>query len=137
MTYYPSPQATPLDALRVDVEAEVSNSHPTMQAGMRRSCEAHNRAIDLMMGAGEFESAYGLAEAATPPDGGQPDVMVESLCIELRSKQRPTMRLDEGLVMDRLQRLIMLAPDHPVARNWRVLHVRTYPFWDSPPPWLL
>ncbi len=134
MNYRVSDQASPLAHLRVDVGIETAGAHPTMQRVVREACNAHNRAIDLMLGEGDFaadwapprKDARGQA-VHQAHDPGQFAVPLDSLCIELRSKQAPTSYPDADLVRHRLGLVLNLDSAHPVARHWRVLQARCYP----------
>lgn len=134
MSYRISDQAAPLAHLRVDVDAEANAAHPTMQRVVREACNHHNAALDLLLGEGDFARDW------EPPalDGrGQPvhqahdpgvfAVALDSLCVELRSKQAPTSYPDADLVRHRVGLVCNLDGGHPVAKHWRVLQARCYP----------
>lgn len=134
MSYKTSDQCAPLAALRVDVDAESGKAHPTMQAMVRDACNHHNAAIDLMLGDGDFADDW----EPVPLDGnGNPirmahdpgafAVALDSICIELRSKQSPTSYPDAEMVRHRVGLVANIDIAHPVARHWRVLQARCYP----------
>lgn len=134
MTYKTSDQCAPLAFLRVDVDAEVSAAHPTMQDMVRAACNNHNAAIDLLLGEGDFASDW---DPVTLDDDGNPirlahdsgafAVPLDSLCIELRSKQTPTSYPDADMVRHRVGLVCNIDTAHPVAKHWRVLQARCYP----------
>lgn len=131
--YTVSPEAGPLTFSRVDVDAYVLGNPGLPADAVRATAEAHNRAIDLMLGEGEFVDAYAAGVAGDP---GPTAVAVESLCFHLREKGAdPSRGLDAAMVRDRIISLANVAPDHPVAANWRVLWARAYPFSDAPEAW--
>ena len=143
MLYRISDQAAPLCALVItNVDAEVIASHPTMQAKVRRACEARNAVIALLMGTGDYAvdwQAPDLDENGAPlalpydPDAAMP--LLDSLCIEIRSHQSPMTQLDAELVRDRVRRIIVLDKEHPVAKHWQVLRAATYGTADEIPAW--
>ena len=131
MGYKISDQAPPLATLRVDTATEVAAAHPTMQETVRASCDAHNRAIDLMLGEGEFASDW---DAPTLDAEGNPihqawdpeqfAVALDSICLEMRSKQSPSTLLDAEMIRHRIGLVANLDVAHPVAKHWRVLNAR-------------
>lgn len=134
MSYKTSDQCAPLAALRVDVDAEASAAHPTMQAVVRDACNHHNAAIDLMTGEGAFADAWepaALDEDGNPirlaHDPGAFAVPLDGICIELRSKQAPTSYPDADLIRHRVGLVANIDAGHPVAKHWRVLQFRCYP----------
>lgn len=131
MTYRISDQAAPLAHLRVNTDAEVAAAHPSMQDYVRAACVAHNVAIDLMLGEGEFAAAWEQlpVDAAGNPvqfDPGPFAVAIDSICIELRSKQLPTTPADAEMLRHRVGLVARLDAGHPVAKHWRVLQARSY-----------
>lgn len=132
MTYRISDQAAPLANLRVNTGAEVAGSHPTMQANTQAVCDAHNAAIDLMLGEGAYATAWEQlpVDAAGNPvqfDPGPFAVAIDSICIELRSKQSPHTPADAEMIRHRVGLVAGLDANHPVAQHWRVLQARSYP----------
>lgn len=134
MGYKISDQAPLLAALRVAVAAEVASAHPTMQEVARVSCTNHNDAIDLLTGEGEFAAEWDapVLDAEGNPvhqawDPEQFTVALDSLCIELRTKQSPTSYADAELVRHRVGLIVKLDKAHPVAKHWNVLQSRCYP----------
>lgn len=134
MGYKISDQAPPLATLRVNTGAEVWGAHPSMQETVRAACDNHNRAIDLMLGEGEFASDW---EAPTLDAEGNPihqawdpaefATALDSICIEMRSKQAPTTPLDAELIRHRVGLVANIDTAHPVAKHWKVLQARSYP----------
>lgn len=132
MTYRISDQAAPLAHLRVNTGAEVAQAHPTMTGAVRAACEAHNAAIDLMLGEGAYAAAWEQlpVDAAGNPvqfDPGPFAVAIDSICQELRSKQSPHALADAEMIRHRVGLVARLDAAHPVAKHWRVLQARCYP----------
>lgn len=134
MSYKISDQAPLLAQLLVDVAAEVAGAHPDMQAAAQAACEAHNRAINLMLGADEFanEWAAPMLDAEGNPvhkawDPEQFAVALDSICIELRSRQSPYTPADAEMMRHRVGLVANIDTAHPVAKHWRVLQARSYP----------
>lgn len=139
--YRISDQAAPLAALLVDVDTEVAGAHETMRERVKKACEVHNAAIRLCLGEGEFADDWDKPaplneEGTLPPfDPGKAMPLVESILIELRSKQSPHASLDAELVRDRVHRLALMDVEHPLVVHFRTLHARCYPYSDNPPGW--
>lgn len=134
MGYKISDQAPQLAALRVDTATEVAAAHPSMQDTVRAACDAHNRAIDLMLGEGEFSADWDAptldAEGNPIHNAWDPEqfaVALDSICIEMRSKQSPTTPLDAELIRHRIGLVANLDIAHPVAKHWKILQARSYP----------
>jgi hypothetical protein len=134
MSYQLSDQAHPLQFLRVDVDDAASVAHPSMQAEAREAANRHNRAIDLLTGGGEFEADWGaplLDDSGRPVlrdnAAGQFQVHLDSLCIELRTRQTPWTLADRELVVRDLRAIRATDPDHPVVRHAAVLLERCLP----------
>lgn len=126
-------QAAPLAYLRVNADEMADGCHPTMREWARAACVAHNRAIDLLMGEGEFSDDW---QQPAVDDNGQPVAepfdpgvfapALESLCHELRTKQSPYALADAELVRHRVGMIVRGDKAHPVAKHWRVLRDRCY-----------
>ena len=134
MSYELSDQAYPLHSLRVDADREVSQSHPSMQEAARIAANRHNAAIDLLTGSGDY-----AADWATPvlDDDGRPvlrdnaagqfQVHLDSLCIELRTRQSPWSLANPEVVERDILAIVALDKAHPVAKHWTVLADRCVP----------
>lgn len=134
--YLVNPASVPLESLRVDAAAAVAAAHVSMKEAAQRAAEARNDVIDLLRGTGRFAGAYAPDLPPNAPyDPSAQDILVEGICVDLRTKQSCDTGLDVDLVRDRLRRLEIGFPDHPLVANWRVLQKACYPTSPDHPDW--
>lgn len=129
-TYYTEPEAALLARHYVDVDAEVRAAHQTQQAWVMRAANAHNRALDLLSGRGDYQGAWASAPAAwvdsagrtRPPayDPGPTVVYLRDILTEARICAHWA-RWNVDMVRHRLGRLAQIAPDHPLIVHAQVL----------------
>lgn len=134
MSYELSDQAHPLHSLRVDVDHQVASAHPSMQDAARIAANRHNAAIDLLTGSGDYAADWAapmLDDSGRPVlrdnAAGQFQVALDSLCIELRTRQSPWSLANPEVVERDLLAIATLDKGHPVAKHWRVLADRCVP----------
>ena len=126
--YRPSEFAATLLPLKVDLDEQLKNTHPTMVAWVTNSIERRNQVIDLMAGIGDFAAAWDQPDAkghyATGYAPGQADVLAEALVQHLRGTQWWS-REDPEVVRFFLARIAQQDKAHPFVANWRVLAMDT------------
>lgn len=127
-------QATTLEGLLVNTSAEVFKAHETMKAETELWCNNHNAAIRLMAGLEEFADAWAPIDNVIPGtdipktfDPGQTAPLLGDIVTQLKTTQSPYNPINPDLVRDRIYRVALLAPDHPVVIHRAVLQARSYP----------
>lgn len=126
-----------LAGLRVDVDAYAASNQGLPEAQVRAAANAHNAAIDLALGEGEYAGLYEARDPLnpTPYDPGPTAVAVDSIVDALKQCYGPADRPNAEQMQDRVFRLASTDPAHPMAAAWQVLHARTYPYFDTVPAW--
>ncbi len=127
--YLVSDQSFPLANLKVDEAAVLPGVHPTMVDEAKKFIARHNRAIDLMLGIGEFTEDWeqlptGEDGAVLSFDPGAVGPLLDSICSELRRVQAYDSMPDAELIGDRVARIAAIDANHPVVRHGVVLAQR-------------
>lgn len=129
-----------LDQYLVDVEKLVTESHVSLQDYARQQATNHNKAIMLLMGAGEYESDW----AERPLDAfGKPiysDTQNDQFTVFLdnltdAAKVQWWQTMDPDQVEHRVTHIARLSPNHPVAIHWKVFRAKCYQAGSTLPSW--
>lgn len=129
--YKTSDLAATLAGYIVYVNDLLAHSHPTMHEYALAQATAHNDALELLGGFGKFAEAWTpkeTDEAGNPivaaTDAGDFAVPLDSLSDAVKLDWHRSM--DAELARDRVMQILLKDPNHPVAKNWRVIQARCY-----------
>ena len=129
--YKTSDLAATLPQYVVYVKDLVTHSHPSMREYAEAQATAHNDALELLGGFGKFADAWtpkDTDEAGNPivaaTDAGDFAVPLDNLTDAAKLEWHRSM--DAERARDRVMQIALKDPNHPVAKNWRVIQTRCY-----------